>query len=88
MKDNKPPAAGKGRPKGSPNKVTAAIKDMIVQALDEAHEDGGVAYLKDQASKNPTAFLGLVGKVLPLQVTGENGEAIGVVVFKGLNENR
>jgi hypothetical protein len=30
-----------------------------------------VAYLKDQASKNPTAFLSLVGKVLPLQVQGD-----------------
>ena len=60
--------AGKGRPKGVRNKVTAAVKDMILQALNEAHEGGGVAYLKEQASKNPTAFLTLVGKVLPLDV--------------------
>lgn len=69
--ENTPPAAGRGRPKGSPNKVGAAIKEMVVTALNEAHEDGGVAYLKEQASKNPVAFLGLVGKVLPLQVAGE-----------------
>ena len=30
--------AGPGRPKGVPNKATAAIKDMIVQALDKACE--------------------------------------------------
>lgn len=68
-----PPNAGKGRKKGVPNKTTAAIKEMVIQALNEAHEDGGVAYLKDQAAKNPTAFLTLVGKVLPLQLTGEGG---------------
>lgn len=85
MEDNKPPAAGRGRPKGSPNKVTAAVKDMVAQALDQA---GGVKYLVAQSRDNPTAFLTLVGKILPLQVAGENGEAIGVVVFKGLNENR
>lgn len=65
---NKPPAAGRGRPKGSLNKTTAAIKDMITQALDKA---GGVDYLLAQSNSNPTAFLGLVGKVLPLQVSGD-----------------
>jgi hypothetical protein len=69
--ENTPPAAGRGRPKGSPNKIGRQIKEMVAQALDEAHENGGVAYLKDQATKNPTAFLTLVGKVIPLQVAGE-----------------
>lgn len=63
--------AGKGRPKGVQNKMTKALKEMILEALDAAHEDGGVAYLKDQAEKNPTAFLTLVGKVLPLQVASD-----------------
>lgn len=63
----KPPAAGKGRPKGAVNKTTKIIKEMIVQALNKA---GGVNYLLTQAEDNPTAFLTLVGKVLPLQLTG------------------
>lgn len=40
---------------------------MVLQALANA---GGVAYLEKQATANPTAFLTLVGKVIPLQVTG------------------
>jgi len=64
----KPPNAGKGRKKGVPNKTTAALKDMILNALDTA---GGEQYLATQAEENPTAFLTLVGKVLPLQVAGE-----------------
>jgi hypothetical protein len=32
--------------------------------------------LKAQALANPTAFLALVGKVLPLQVAGKSGEAL------------
>lgn len=63
--------AGKGRPKGAANKTTRAVKDMILTALDEAHVDGAVAYLKEQAEKNPVAFMTLVGKVLPLQLTGD-----------------
>ena len=67
---------GGGSRKGRPNKATAALKDMILEALDDA---GGVSYLQKQANKNPSAFLTLVGKVLPLQVTGEGGGPIIVV---------
>jgi len=54
-----------GRPKGSRNKTTTAVKEMILQALSNK---GGVEYLEKQADENPTAFLTLVGKVLPLDV--------------------
>ena len=60
--------AGKGRPKGCPNKATTAIKEMVIAALNEA---GGIEYLVQQAEENPTAFLSLVGKVIPLQVSGD-----------------
>lgn len=72
------PGAGPGRPKGVPNKTNGAIKDMILQALSEA---GGVDYLVDRANdpKTAAAFLGLVGKVLPMQVTGVDGDAIQTV---------
>lgn len=68
----KPPNAGVGRKKGVPNKVTGALKDMILQALSGA---GGVDYLQRQADESPAAFLTLVGKVLPMTIagTGEGG---------------
>jgi hypothetical protein len=61
----RPPAAGKGRPKGARNKLTRDIKEMIRAALDKA---GGVSYLVKQARDNPTAFLSLLGKVIPTQI--------------------
>jgi len=61
---------GSGRAKGTVNKTTATIKEMILKALDES---GGVAYLARQAEENPTAFMSLLAKVLPLQLTGEDG---------------
>lgn len=64
----RPPNAGKGRKKGVPNKTTAAIKDMLRQALDGA---GGVDYLIQQARKNPGAFLSLVGKLIPHEVNAK-----------------
>jgi hypothetical protein len=73
-----------GRPKDSKNALTLQIKDMILNALDKA---GGVDYLVAQADKNPTAFLTLVGKVLPLQVDAEHsGTIVAQVIFKGLND--
>jgi hypothetical protein len=58
-----------------PNKNTAQIKDMILEAL---HGVGGVDYLMECATddKSKTAFLALIGKVMPTQVTGADGGAI------------
>lgn len=58
---------GAGRKKGVPNKITTDLKQMILGALDKS---GGQAYLQQQAKDNPTAFLTLIGKVLPLTVNG------------------
>lgn len=67
-----------GKPKGAVNKMSADLKDMIIGALNAA---GGVEYLTERANdpRTASAFLTLVGKVLPLQVTGEGG---GPVITK------
>jgi hypothetical protein len=59
-----------GRVAGVPNKYNASIKEMIVGALSDV---GGRKYLAERAIDQPVAFMGLIGRVLPLQVTGENG---------------
>lgn len=66
MFDGTPSKAGKGRPKGSPNKVTKALKDMILGALNDV---GGQEYLAKQAEENPSAFMTLLGKVLPSELS-------------------
>lgn len=70
----KPPNAGKGRPKGSQNKTTALLKDAILQAATMAGgSEGLVGYLSKQATRNPAAFLTLLGKVLPIQHANHEG---------------
>ncbi len=64
--------AGKGRPKGSPNKITADLKRAILEAAEAAGREGGtVGYLTTQATTNPAAFMTLLGKVLPTTIGGD-----------------
>ena len=71
IRPKKPQPKGGSR-KGIPNKATAELKTMVLQALEGA---GGVQYLQERAEdpRTASAFLTLLGKVLPLTVTGPGG---------------
>lgn len=79
----KPPAAGKGRPKGALNKTTREAKDAIAHAAEEL---GGAARLAEWAKEDPSnerVFWGTIyPKLLPLQLNGagEGGEHIHKIV--------
>jgi hypothetical protein len=64
-----------GRPKGTVNKNTKELKEMILAALDQS---GGVEYLVSRANDPRTsgAFLSLVGKVLPMTVVGDKDQPL------------
>lgn len=59
---------GPGRPKGSRNKITKDIREAVLNAFEKV---GGVKYLVKQAEDNPQAFMALLSKILPTQVTGD-----------------
>ena len=65
----KPPIATKSR-KGVPNKATAQLKEMILTALSNA---GGADYLERRANdpRTASAFISLIGKVLPMTIAGD-----------------
>lgn len=65
--------AGRGRRKGSKNRITADLKAMIHNALDNV---GGEEYLATQAKESPAAFLALLGKILPKELTGADGKEL------------
>ena len=69
-----------GRKKGVTNKVNAEVKELIRGALDDA---GGQKYLVKQAKDNPTAFLALVGKILPKDI---NAKIEGSISLEMVNE--
>lgn len=83
----KPPAAGKGRVKGTPNKTTALLKDAIIRAAEASGEDkngkhGLVGYCTFLAKEEPKAFAQLLGKVLPMQVVGEGDGPLKIEVVR------
>ena len=79
MSNRKPPAAGKGRQRGVPNKLTASVKEAIEAA---AQGLGGGTRLEAwarEAPENEKAFWTTIyPKLLPLQVTGKDGAALQV----------
>ena len=77
-KSGRIPPKVRGNRKGVPNKNTQQIKDMLLEAL---HGVGGVEYLMECATndKSKTAFLGLIGKVMPTQITGSDGGDLKIV---------
>lgn len=82
--NRKPPAAGKGRPKGTPNKTTAKLKDAILLAAEQSGrnkngEDGLVGYLRRVADEDVKSFSTLLGKVLPIQVSGDKDNPLVTV---------
>ena len=62
----------KGRPKGSPNKLTQSVRDAIVQAAEGL---GGparlVAWAKEDPKNEAAFWTSLYPKLLPLQVAGD-----------------
>lgn len=59
---------GRGRPKGSKNKLTADVKEAILLAFKKI---GGKRYLVHVAQYHPAVFCALLGKILPAEVKAE-----------------
>lgn len=76
-----------GRQKGTPNRTTALLKDAILKAAEAVGEDMQgkgklIGYCKFLAKNEPKAFAGLLGRVMPMQVTGEDGGALVVEITR------
>jgi hypothetical protein len=68
-----------------PNKITSDLRELIRAALDVA---GGSDYLAQQAVENPSAFLALLGRLVPIEarVDAAIEGGLGVCVYIPQNE--
>lgn len=72
--------AGPGRPKGSPNKTTASVKEALKAVY---AEHGGDKALLAWAKDNETEFYKLWGRMLPQEVSGPDGGPIRTALQVG-----
>jgi hypothetical protein len=73
-----------GRQKGSLNKTTGKVKEALHLAFDGI---GGVEQLKKWAKENPTEFYKIWSKMIPQEVTGEDGGPVELA-FKWLDAQK
>ena len=72
-----------GKPKGAVTKSTKTLKEAILLAAEQVGMDGNgrdglTGYLVRVAQEDVKAFSALLGKVLPLQVTGVDGGPVQI----------
>lgn len=70
---------GAGRKKGVGNKQTVAVKQCLINAFEEM---GGWQNLTKWGMENPTEFYKIWSKMIPHEVTGEEGGEIKVTLKK------
>ena len=75
MKENmwKPGERVVGRVKGTPNALTASIKDAIHNAFERL---GGVSYLEHVGRTDPRTFCALLSKLLPTKLANADGSPL------------
>ena len=66
-------AGNPGRPKGTPNKLTASIKDAFRLAFDAI---GGTDALAAWAKENQTDFYKLAARLIPVEIQGKVTHAV------------
>lgn len=79
----KTPAATKVRKKRTVSKSSKLMKNAILKAAEQAGNkmggNGLVSYLEEQAVSNPRSFIPLLGKVLPMEIAGEQANTMRTV---------
>ena len=70
---------GQGRPKGSMNRATRAVKECLLEAFEKM---GGMKAFVAWGKENPTEFYKLWGKIIPTEIRNADGESFKLVLVE------
>jgi hypothetical protein len=85
LKPKRPPNAGKGRKRGTPNRLTTAAKEAFEFAFMDI---GGPEALATWARKHRTMFYRLFARLIPLSVNVDHSDHILTYAEKRLREQQ
>lgn len=68
-----------GRPPGTPNKITATVKQTVLDVFNDLQSDPD-HNLKKFAQKHPRDFYAIAAKLIPTEITGSLKSVIKVNV--------
>lgn len=77
MADEKAAPSKRGRKKGVPNKITATVKQAMIDSFEKV---GGAKWLANLAMNEPRSYAVLLAKIIPTQVEGADGGPIQIQV--------
>lgn len=70
-----------GRDKGTPNKVTASVRQAFKEAFDHLQQDtDSPAHLTNWGRANPKEFYQIAQKLIPQEISGPEGGAVPVKI--------
>lgn len=70
-----------GRPKGAINKLTKTVKETVLAAFHELQDDP-YANIVTWGRENPKDFYQIAAKLIPTEITGNDGGPIMIVDFR------
>lgn len=76
-----------GNPAGSRAKCRYKLSEAFVRALWLDFQEHGADAIARVRESRPQDYLKIIALLVPQQEEGEAGQAIGVVVFNGLNDD-
>jgi hypothetical protein len=74
-----------GNPAGRPKGARSKLSEDFFKALAEDFAENGVDAIRIMRAERPADYAKMIATLQSKEFTGEEGSALGMIVFKGLN---